>query len=62
MNRKNEGKNTNISRKKLFPSGYFKGKSTSDWSLIPEEDLLCDCDVSCSMLMKAESLKMTNLD
>lgn len=62
MNRKNEGKSTNISRKKLFPLGYFKGKTKSNRGLTPEEDLLYDCAASCSLLIKVENLKMTNLD
>lgn len=62
MNRKNKEKSTNISRQKLFLLRYFKGKPKSNKSLTTEEDLLYDCAVSCSLLTKAENLKMTNLD
>lgn len=62
MNRKNEGKSTNISRKKILPLAYFKGKPKSNRSLTPGEDLLYGCAVSCSLLIKVENLKMTNLD
>lgn len=61
-NRENEDNSTNISRKKLCPLGYFKGKPKSNRSLTPEEGLLCDFTVSCSLFIRVENLKMANSD
>lgn len=45
MNKRNEGKSTNISRNKSISLVSFKEKTKSNKSLIPEEDLLYDCEV-----------------